>query len=61
MGGTGKTPFGKEIFKIIKSLGKNPAFIKKYYDYLYDEIQMLKKIGKTFLKKKENSIRSINF
>ena len=29
LGGTGKTPLAKEIFSIVKSLGKNPAFIKK--------------------------------
>ena len=51
LGGTGKTPLVLEIFKIIKSSGKNPAFIKKGYDYLYDEIQMLKKIGETFTNK----------
>jgi len=51
IGGTGKTPLVKEIFKIIKSVGKNPAFIKKDYDYLVDEIKMLKKTGKTFTNK----------
>ena len=50
-GGTGKTPLASEIFKITKSLGRNPGFIKKYYDYLDDEISMLKKIGKTFVSK----------
>ncbi len=49
VGGTGKTPLAKEIFAIMKSLKKNPAFIKKPYDYLNDEIQMLKETGKTFL------------
>ena len=48
LGGTGKTPLAKEIFKITKSLGKNPAFVKKYYDYLQDEIEMLNEVGKTF-------------
>ena len=48
LGGTGKTPLVLEIFKIIKSSGKNPAFIKKGYDYLYDEIQMLNGTGKTY-------------
>ena len=43
VGGTGKTPLALEIFKIIKSNEKNPGFIKKGYDYLNDEIQMLKK------------------
>ena len=51
VGGTGKTPLAIEIFKIIKSSEKNPSFIKKGYDYLYDEIQILKKIGKTFTNK----------
>ena len=32
-GGTGKTPLALEIFKITKSYGKNPAFVKKGYDY----------------------------
>ena len=48
VGGTGKTPLASEIFKIIVNSGKNPAFVKKSYNYLYDEIQMLMKIGKTF-------------
>ena len=51
LGGTGKTPLVKEIFKITKSLGKNPAFVKKYYDYLQDEIEMLNEVGKTFAAK----------
>ena len=54
VGGTGKTPLALEIFKIIKSNEKNPGFIKKGYDYLYDEIQMLKKIGETFTNKNRN-------
>ena len=32
LGGTGKTPLCIEIFKIAKSLGANPAFIKKSYE-----------------------------
>ena len=51
VGGTGKTPLALEIFKIIKSSGKNPGFVKKGYDYLFDEIKMLQKIGKTYLNK----------
>jgi len=51
VGGTGKTPLAIEIFKIIKSSEKNPSFVKKGYDYLYDEIQILKKIGETFTNK----------
>ena len=49
VGGTGKTPLASEVFKLTKKIGKNPAFIKKDYDYLFDEIEMLKKIGPTFL------------
>ncbi len=48
IGGTGKTPLASEIFKLLKSNGKNPAFIKKYYDYLHDELKMLREIGNTF-------------
>ena len=51
VGGTGKTPLALEIFKIIKSNEKNPGFIKNGYDFLYDEIEMLKKIGETFTNK----------
>ena len=51
LGGTGKTPLAKEIFNITKSFQKNPAYIKKSYDYLYDEIKMLKKTGKIFTSK----------
>tara|TARA_Y100000816_G_scaffold289813_1_gene277046 strand:+ start:727 stop:1671 length:945 start_codon:yes stop_codon:yes gene_type:complete len=49
LGGTGKTPLAIEIFNITKSLGKNPALVKKYYSYLEDEINMLKNIGSTFV------------
>ncbi len=60
LGGTGKTPLASEIFKITQFLGKNPAFVKKYYDYLEDEITMLKKIGKTYLSKnREEAISSL--
>jgi len=60
VGGTGKTPLVLEIFKIIKSFGKNPGFIKKGYDYLDDEIKMLEKIGKTYLNKnREQAINSL--
>ena len=65
IGGTGKTPLALEIFEIIKSIGKNPAFVKKGYDYLYDEIQMLEKKGKTYSNKNRkeaiNSLISDNF
>ena len=46
LGGTGKTPLAIEIFKIYKSLNKKPAFVKKPYSYLNDEIKMLKKLVK---------------
>jgi len=60
IGGTGKTPLAKEIFQITKSLGKNPAFVKKYYDYVEDEINMLKKVGKTFIcKKRKDSLNNL--
>jgi tetraacyldisaccharide 4'-kinase len=60
LGGTGKTPLASEIFKIIKSSGKNPVFVKKSYDYLFDEIQMLEKVGKTYLNKnREKAISSL--
>ncbi len=49
IGGTGKTPMALEIFKITESLGKKPAFVKKYYKYLNDEINILKKNGSTFV------------
>ena len=60
VGGTGKTPLALEIFKIIKSNEKNPGFIKKGYDFLYDEIEMLKKIGETFTNKnRKEAINSL--
>ena len=52
LGGTGKTPLALEIYKITKLLGKKPAFVKKKYDYLEDEITMLKKSGEVFVNKK---------
>ncbi len=59
-GGTGKTPLALEIFKITKSYGKNPAFVKKGYDYLYDEIQMLDRTGKTYSdKNRKEAIKSL--
>ena len=54
IGGTGKTPLAREIFEITKSFGKNPAFIKKYYDYLTDEIEMLRATGKTYTDNNRN-------
>lgn len=51
LGGTGKTPVVLELFNILKDLNKNPGFIKKYYDYIYDEISMLKNVGPIFVSK----------
>ena len=48
LGGTGKTPLALKVFNIAKSLGKNPAFIKKNHSYVIDEVKMLEKMGKTF-------------
>lgn len=60
LGGTGKTPLTLELFKIIKSIGKNPGFIKKGHDYLDDEIKMLEKIGKVYTdKSREKAINSL--
>ena len=60
VGGTGKTPLTSEIFKILKSSGKNPGFVKKSYNYLSDEITMLKKIGKVFYdKNRTHAIRKL--
>ena len=59
LGGTGKTPLVRKIFNISKSLGKNPAYVKKSYNYLFDEINMLKMTGKIYThKKREESIFS---
>ena len=55
LGGTGKTPLVREIFNITKSLGKNPAFVKKYYDYLTDEIKMLRDTGETYTSNKRHT------
>ncbi len=60
LGGTGKTPLAMEIFRINKSLNKNPAFVKKPYGYLNDEIKMLKKVGEIFtFKDRVSSISSL--
>ena len=52
IGGTGKTPLCIEIHKILESLNKKPAFIKKKYDSFEDESKLLKKIGVLFENKK---------
>ena len=48
IGGTGKTPISIELFKFFKSIKKKPAFVKKYYSYLQDEISILRKQGRVF-------------
>jgi len=58
LGGTGKTPFCIELFKILKDLNKNPCFIRKDYNSHLDEINLLKKIGTTCLGK--NRIAAID-
>ncbi len=52
LGGTGKTPVAMEIYKILKKNGKKPAFVKKYYGFVEDEINLLKRIGKVYTKRK---------
>ena len=59
VGGTGKTPLVREIFCIIRSFGKNPAFIKKYYKYLSDEIKMLENLGTVFSSNKRTQSISL--
>ena len=48
LGGTGKTPLCIELFSILKDLNKNPVFIRKKYESLQDEINLLKQIGPTY-------------
>jgi Tetraacyldisaccharide-1-P 4''-kinase len=45
LGGTGKTPISIEIFKILSSINKKPVFIKKFYPYIHDEINILNGFG----------------
>jgi len=58
LGGTGKTPLCIELFSILKSLNKNPAFIRKKYKSLQDEVNLLKRIGSTY--ESEKRIDAIN-
>ena len=51
LGGTGKTPASIAIYNIIKSFGKKPAIVKKYYNFLNDEIKMIKNVGEVFSNK----------
>ena len=58
LGGTGKTPLCIELFSILKNLNKNPAFIRKKYKSLQDEVNLLKRIGSTY--ESEKRIDAIN-
>tara|TARA_B100000029_G_scaffold513058_1_gene611438 strand:+ start:5342 stop:6277 length:936 start_codon:yes stop_codon:yes gene_type:complete len=60
LGGTGKTPLVKEIYNITKSLGKNPSIVKKNYDYLSDEIKMLRDVGETYTNHKRSKSISLS-
>ena len=51
LGGTGKTPFCIELFDILKSLNKNPCFVRKDYNSHQDEIDLLKNKGAIVLGK----------
>ena len=58
LGGTGKTPLCIEIFKILKTLNMNPAFIRKKYDLFQDETDLQKNIGPVYQNKKRvNAIK----
>ena len=52
LGGTGKTPLSIEIFSILINMNMRPAFIKKKYEYLYDEVMLQKQIGPVYESKK---------
>ena len=54
LGGTGKTPLCIEIFKILRLLKTNPAFVKKYYEKFADENKLLANTGKIFLSKRRS-------
>ena len=58
IGGTGKTPICIKLYDFLKNEGMKPAFIKKYYDFLSDEINVLKSRGKVYSDK--NRIQSID-
>ena len=61
LGGTGKTPISIEIFKILSSINKNPVFIKKFYPYIHDEINILNKIGPVISEKSRiKSLKSLD-
>ena len=52
LGGTGKTPLCIELFSILKSLNKNPSFIRKKYRSFEDEVILLKQFGRVYESKK---------
>ncbi len=58
IGGTGKTPLALEVFKFLKSINKKPALIKKNYNYLSDEINMLSKKSDIFVGGRKEAIKS---
>jgi tetraacyldisaccharide 4'-kinase len=56
VGGTGKTPLSLEIFKILESLNKKVAIIKKSYTQHDDEFKLIESKGAKLFK---NSSRSV--
>jgi tetraacyldisaccharide 4'-kinase len=48
LGGTGKTPLSIELYHLLKTLGKNPAFIRKKYKAYKDESELQKSIGNLY-------------
>ena len=61
LGGTGKTPISIEIFKILNSMNKKTVFIKKFYPYINDEINILNKIGPVISEKSRiKSLKSLD-
>ena len=61
LGGTGKTSISIEIFKILSSINKKPVFIKKFYPYIHDEINILNKIGPVISEKSRiKSLKSLD-
>jgi len=58
IGGTGKTPICLKLYDFLKNKRKNPAFVKKYYDFLSDEIEILKSKGRVY--SEENRVKSID-
>ena len=60
LGGTGKTPLCVEIFRILKLLKLNPAFVKKHYKKYADETKLLENIGKVFSnKQRSEAVKSL--